>query len=1364
MQRQFWRRAVLGGLMAGLVGAAAAASTVSGDKFGDEFIVTTTTRDSQINPRVASDAAGNFVVVWTDLTKDQDLQPVLKLLGQLYTAAGRKRGGEFLIEDGTLGGGAQAADVKMAANGDFLVAQGGSCGDYLHLYNADGTRKRDPFNPREQLQQDYATVEASFGGMSSGLNTQNCWAMDADGNFATLFRVIHGTEPNLASTDRPPQDVRVRRYNADGSPRGSDLVVIPVATDTQHGYEAITASADGQLIAVIPDLPNPNVASSDVVLKARRIAADGSLSTVFTLNSEDPRLNFAPNLAAAGNGAFAALWYPEHHEKPLLRFYSALNQPQGPAQRFLPSDAPDCETNVVTGFARGNLVSDARGNITVLCLDHGPRGRGAGSLWFRRYNAQGQAVDADVQPVNTTINGTGDHGGQGSLGYGLAMDADGDLVMVWTDGRANDAREVPQDDIRAQRFVGPENVDLSLSMTDSADPVAPGAGYNYLLKASNMHAAVTPVIGSSAGIQALNAAIGSAHNLRISATQAQSVSLNSGSGTDWSCAKSGSVLSCDYLKVLFPGQNAPDLSMAATAPSQGAFLEQSAQIAFAFQPDDRANNNSDCEATLVGTGGTAGNCGEGGDPQLRFEQPTYRGAEGRNNFEVKVLLSHAAPKPITVAFSTSGSANVNLNDQGNDVALNTPSPLQIPIGATSATINVDLINDQEPETEETLSLTLSAPTNAALASPSSTTLTITDPDQDLTPDAFLFVDQQDVGTSLEMVSNSVTISGLGANVPAPLSVEGGEYSLDGDVFTSAATHVVNGAVIKVRHTSASAPGTGVDTLLRVGTGADIFTSTTKAADNTPEAFSFVDVTDVPTNTQMTSNSVTIRGLSGTAAVSVTGGSYSIDGGAFVSTAGTVSNNQQIRVRHTSSPLTNQMVNTTLTVGTLSDTYTSTTSLTAASDSTPNAFDFIDQTGVLPLLPVTSNEVSLAGFNVAVNISVSGGQYSLDGGPFVSYASTVTAGSKLRLRHAAALLPATVTTTTVTVGGVAVDFKSTTLGLDDVPELLRFNDLPSVPRTVEATSNSVLVKGINAAIPIRVTGGSYSINGAPFTAADGTVSNGQTVRVRHTTASTADTVVNTVLTVGAGSDTFSSRTKAEPVVTDTTPDAFSFNPMNDVVTSSQVTSASISIAGINSPAPVTVSGGQYSIGCTASFTSAAGSINNGQTVCLRHTASANADTPTTTTLTVGGVSGSFTSRTRAASGGGSTDTTPDAFSFSNVVDVALGILVQSNPITVSGINAAAPISVTGGQYSIGCNGTFTASAGTVSNGATVCVQHQSASSNSTTVTTTLSIGGVSSSFSSRSLPVVSTAVPSEQGAGAFGLGLLLPLLLALRRRR
>jgi hypothetical protein len=108
--------------------------------------------------------------------------------------------------------------------------------------------------------------------------------------------------------------------------------------------------------------------------------------------------------------------------------------------------------------------------------------------------------------------------------------------------------------------------------------------------------------------------------------------------------------------------------------------------------------------------------------------------------------------------------------------------------------------------------------------------------------------------------------------------------------------------------------------------------------------------------------------------------------------------------------------------------------------------------------------------------------------------------------------------------------------------------------------------------------------------------------------------------------------------DTTPDPFSFTNQTGVTTGVTVTSNSVTIRGITGPAEISVTGGEYSIGCgSASFRSSGSMVSDADTVCVRHTASSAFSTATVTTLTVGGVSGTFTSTTKAApakkSGGG-----------------------------------------------------------------------------------------------------------------------------------
>ena len=76
-----------------------------------------------------------------------------------------------------------------------------------------------------------------------------------------------------------------------------------------------------------------------------------------------------------------------------------------------------------------------------------------------------------------------------------------------------------------------------------------------------------------------------------------------------------------------------------------------------------------------------------------------------------------------------------------------------------------------------------------------------------------------------------------------------------------------------------------------------FSVTTRAADTAPETFSFTAQTDVPLNTFIFSNAITVSGIEAATTISVGGGGeYAINGGAYTSSTGTISNGQTVTVR------------------------------------------------------------------------------------------------------------------------------------------------------------------------------------------------------------------------------------------------------------------------------------------------------------------------------------------------------------------------------------------------------------------------------------------------------------------------------------
>jgi uncharacterized delta-60 repeat protein len=228
-------------------------------------------------------------------------------------------------------------------------------------------------------------------------------------------------------------------------------------------------------------------------------------------------------------------------------------------------------------------------------------------------------------------------------------------------------------------------------------------------------------------------------------------------------------------------------------------------------------------------------------------------------------------------------------------------------------------------------------------------------------------------------------------------------------------------------------------------------------------------------------------------------------------------------------------------------------------------------------------------------------------------------------------------------------------------------------------------------------------------------------------------------------------------TDLYPDAFSFPDVSAPYGTLDVVSATVTISGFDAGLETTVVAGaglQYSIDCNGTWTEATGLVTAGGTLCVRQDASTTPGGARTNTITVGGRQASFT----VLSTNTAADSIPDAFSFTPQTGAPLATAVMSNSITVTGITGYTTATATNGTFSIDCTGESLASAAYITNGMQLCVRHTTSAQNSTSVTTTLTIGGVAASFIST--PV---AAPSNPGGGGDddggGGGALDELLLA-----
>jgi hypothetical protein len=407
---------------------------------------------------------------------------------------------------------------------------------------------------------------------------------------------------------------------------------------------------------------------------------------------------------------------------------------------------------------------------------------------------------------------------------------------------------------------------------------------------------------------------------------------------------------------------------------------------------------------------------------------------------------------------------------------------------------------------------------------------------------------------------------------------------------------------------------------------------------TPDPFAFIPVTQAPLSSAITSNSVVIKGITVSVPVSITGGSYSINGAAFTTAAGSITNGQSIALRVQSSSSPSTTTSATVFIGGASGTFSVTT---VGPGTTPNPFTFLPQTNVPLSTVVGSNVVSITGINAPAPVSISGGQYSINGGAFTAAPGTITNGQTVAVQQTSSSAPGTTTIATLTIGGVSGVFSVTTVPPVTTPNPFVFNPAVNVAPKSPINSNPVTISGINTASPISVVGGSYSINGGPFTAAPGTITNGQTVIVQLISSSIADGTgtASATLNVGGVTGTFTATTW------DVVPNAYAFANVSTLSTTipscltptTTYTTAPVSISGITGSAPVIITSSagapanpanaQVSINGGA-FTAAATTITNGQTIVVRfNTVAAVVASAPRATISIGGVTANVTQTCR-----------------------------------------------------------------------------------------------------------------------------------------
>jgi len=396
-----------------------------GDPAGPEFRVNTYTTGDQgghnaigADPSVASDASGNFVVVWPSAGQDGSGRGVF---GQRYASSGTPLGPEFRVNTYTTGDQSLslsgAESIAFDASGNFVVvwSSDGQDGSYRGIFGQRYASSGTPLGPEFQVNtfstsgQDHPAVACDSAGnfivvwesfgqdgsmwgvfgqryASSGtplgpefrINTHTTnWqitpsiAADSSGNFVVVWRSDYQTSPNPLEID-----VFGQRFANSGTPLGPEFRVNTFSTAIQT-RGSVAADSAGNFVVVWTSYDSY---PSFGVFGQRYANSGMPLGMEFRVNTETPLEQTFPSVAADSSGNFVVVWQSLQdgsYRGVFGQRYASSGAPLGPEFR-----ANDYTTS---NQQSPSVAADSCGNFVVVWESDEQDGSGFG-VFGQRYN------------------------------------------------------------------------------------------------------------------------------------------------------------------------------------------------------------------------------------------------------------------------------------------------------------------------------------------------------------------------------------------------------------------------------------------------------------------------------------------------------------------------------------------------------------------------------------------------------------------------------------------------------------------------------------------------------------------------------------------------------------------------------------------------------------------------------------------------------------------------------------------------------------------------------------------------------------------------------------------------------------------
>lgn len=359
----------------------------AGSPLGGQFQVNSITTDSQLQPAVAADAAGAFVVVWSSGSPAG-----WAIAGQRFAASGAPAGGEFAVSS-TDPQYQEWPAVAADADGDFVVAwarQGANGSDSFwgvqaRRFTAGGTPAGAAFQVN--------TFTSSFQRLPA-------IASDPEGDFVVVWQSV-----GSAGNDNSEYSVQGQRYTSAGTATGGEFQV-NTYTSSFQSTAAIGAGGDGSFVVAWDSMGSGEGDNSETSVHAQRFSAAGvAQGGEFQVNAYSTNYQWLPAVAVDGEGDFVVVWQSMGASSGDTAGYSLHAQRYSAAGTAL-GDAFQVNSYTTSDQTASAVAVDADGDFVVVWKSTGSSfgDNSLGSIQGQRFRVTGDLqgtvwVDQDLDGI-----------------------------------------------------------------------------------------------------------------------------------------------------------------------------------------------------------------------------------------------------------------------------------------------------------------------------------------------------------------------------------------------------------------------------------------------------------------------------------------------------------------------------------------------------------------------------------------------------------------------------------------------------------------------------------------------------------------------------------------------------------------------------------------------------------------------------------------------------------------------------------------------------------------------------------------------------------------------------------------------------